>query len=852
MGVWGYFHLKENKKPSLEALSVLPDSCLVYLHSSDFFELNKKLNSQSLIADQLKLFTRVGDFCNTLRGFDSLMISAGSVAEELKNTPLHFAVYPGHPEPSWLMAFNIQKLGNERKIRDELVRTFKGQLIENEIYEFSFNKARFYFSSASGIVLVSNTTLNLLRARNNTGSKLIHDPSFIAFKNSLEEKGVLSLYVDHRLYAKSDMRYQLDLSAVTESGYSAGTIDLQPSQIKVNGYLSPGADDFISVLLDQRPQATDFVNFLPLSTCAFRAYGFSSFRALRLRLNKLKVSEAGAFWKDVNDSALYNLEEEFYLNLSSYAVAFETGPSKDTYLAVQVADTVMVTDHLIAMSDSLIREGQDSLYHLRVSSQNELRLFDPLLNTLTHYAAQRGGCLYFSATKGSLILLLQSLRNGQLITQDESFTAYRSQHFYENFNYMVYCAPSKCKEQVKTFFNMYAPAEKDPFTNFRHFSFSIAHEDDRFKFRWQLLNEAEKKGKEQPVLWTFLLDTLTSSKVAHFVNHLTQENELLVQDDGNTLYLVNAKGSVLWRKKLNETIHSEIFMVDAFKNNKYQILFSTTNYLHLIDRNGNYLAGYPLKLPAEASCGLSLFDYDHTRDYRLFISCKNKLIYNYSLGGTKQSGFLPFHTDDVVNLPVQYIKVGQSDYLVALDKEGKIYTFSRRGEGRIGLKNKTIAKNPEFYLDVTNNVNSTYLVYADEKNNSINKISFADKKILIQLGCSIEGASLNLGLLDEAGTVNLIFTTPNAILIYDLNGNLLLNHAFANAVSESIFYKDENSVLVSTKSVLSGELILFDLHTGKEMVFKATAFPWIGHLFNDHKKYAVMADGKRLNCVLLH
>ncbi len=64
------------------------------------------------------------------------------------------------------------------------------------------------------------------------------------------------------------------------------------------------------------------------------------------------------------------------------------------------------------------------------------------------------------------------------------------------------------------------------------------------------------------------------------------------------------------------------------------MLFSTRNYLYLVDRMGNFVERYPVKLRSPATCGVSVFDYDNTRDYRLFIACEDKKIYAYTKEGT--------------------------------------------------------------------------------------------------------------------------------------------------------------------------------------------------------------------------
>jgi hypothetical protein len=336
-----------------------------------------------------------------------------------------------------------------------------------------------------------------------------------------------------------------------------------------------------------------------------------------------------------------------------------------------------------------------------------------------------------------------------------------------------------------------------------------------------------------------------------FLNHTTKENELAIQDNNKDLYLINAKGTILWKKKLNEKISSKIFTVDIFKNNKYQLLFSSENYLHLIDRNGNYVQGYPVKLPSASTSELSVIDYDNDKDYRLFIACKNKTIYNYSIFGIKQEKFNPVRTEAEVNLPIQYAKVGLSDYLIAIDKEGKIYTFSRKGEGRIGLKNKTIENCSAFYTDATNNINSTYIIYVDDKNNLLNKISFSDKKVVEKLNTTIESASVKFIQEDDKKTTDIIITKPNAIFAYNLNGNLLFEKVIDSELNETDFYSSESQSLFLSFSRNKQELIIVDQLKQKTKSIQASALPLLSDLFNNNKKYMIVTNGNQINCVAL-
>lgn len=850
-GIWAYLSLKNSKKPNVDALSALPDNCLVYLNTTNFFELNKKINSQSLIADKLKLFGDVNSFCNTLNVFDSVFASNTVLAEIVNTTKIHFALY--EKNSNWLTSFNIKRLGNQQLIIDELSKIFKAKEIENNIYVFNLNKSdKYYFTLNSGVALISNSPETLDLSLNKTTEKLQNNKQFIEFKSTLQENTVLSIYVNHQLYLKNKISSKLNLSLLCENGFSAGNIDIEPSQLTINGYFKPKESELIAAFYDQEPQSLDFLNSLPNNTSYFKAFGFNSFEKLNQKINKLSKNDNNSFWKMVSDSALYNIKNEFEKNVENYLVTFETKLPNEKFVLLKIIDTVKTIEQLGYMSDSVFRKDPVSIYKLKTKSlKTPLNLFTSFCNVTTNYVALLNSHLVFTETKTELENLIINLKNGISISGNESFMIYKNQNLSEDFNFLVYSSPTKNKEDIRLLFNFETTSKVDAFENFKHFSFSLSNNSTNFKFRWHLINEAETVNKEQNLLWTLNLDSPSSMPANGFTNHITNENELVIQDDEQNLYLVNAKGTILWKKKLNEKISSKIFTVDIFKKNKYQLLFSSKNYLHLIDRNGNYVQGYPVKLPDESTSELSLIDYDNDKDYRLFIACKNKIIYNYSIFGTKQDKFIPVRTENEVDLPIQYAKVGLSDYLIAVDKFGKVYTFSRKGEGRIGLKNKTIENCSAFYVDATNNINSTYLIYVDDKNNLLNKISFSDKKLIEKLDRNIESASIKFDQVDDHKITDLVVTKPNSILSFDLNGNLLFEKTIDNELSESTFYSDENLNLFLSYSKNKQELIILDQLKQKTKSLKASALPFISNLFNDNKKYLIVTDGNRLNCVAL-
>ena len=135
----------------------------------------------------------------------------------------------------------------------------------------------------------------------------------------------------------------------------------------------------------------------------------------------------------------------------------------------------------------------------------------------------------------------------------------------------------------------------------------------------------EEIREESQTEWETLLDTVASIKPFFFTNHNTGAREIFIQDMKNNVYLINAAGRVLWRVPIDESIQGSVYMIDYYRNGKYQLLFAGRNKLHLLDRNGNYVARYPVRLRSPATNSLALFDYDSNKNYRLTIAGEDKL-----------------------------------------------------------------------------------------------------------------------------------------------------------------------------------------------------------------------------------
>jgi len=184
------------------------------------------------------------------------------------------------------------------------------------------------------------------------------------------------------------------------------------------------------------------------------------------------------------------------------------------------------------------------------------------------------------------------------------------------------------------------------------------------------------------LLWRVKLDAAPATDPFLFVNHNTGATEIFIQDQQNNLYLISSSGKILWKAPIRERITGEVHMIDYYKNNKNQLLFSGKNYLYLIDRNGHYVDKYPVKLRSPASNPLAVFDYERNKDYRLVIAGDDRKIYVYDRSGALVRGWNIFTTRGQVKDPVEFFRVRGKDYIVAADDQD-VYVLDRTGNIRV-------------------------------------------------------------------------------------------------------------------------------------------------------------------------
>jgi hypothetical protein len=296
----------------------------------------------------------------------------------------------------------------------------------------------------------------------------------------------------------------------------------------------------------------------------------------------------------------------------------------------------------------------------------------------------------------------------------------------------------------------------------------FSSEDDIFYSNINL-SYSPKIMEKALTVWESLLDSTIITKPWLVTNHYTSEKEIMVQDASHALYLVNSTGRVLWKIPLDGPVLSEVFQVDYYANGKLQYLFNTPGSIHLVDRNGNYVERYPVKLRANATNGMSLFDYDNRMEYRIFVACNNRKVYVYDLEGKTVPGWSFRRSEGTVRQPVQHFRIGEKDFIVFSDGI-RAYFLDRRGRERIDPDGQlVVSENNQFYLDMNITGDSPRFVTTDSTGKVFGVTTRGSVEQLLEFEASPDHY-FRIKDLDQDGKAEMIFTDGNELVVMDLSG----------------------------------------------------------------------------------
>ena len=848
--VWGYFRLRESKEPNGSVIEHIPANVMCVIETKSCSELVSQLTRQNLIWNALLSNESMLVAQNGIKYLDSLVNTKPEIAEIISDNSLYWSFIKQSASIEHLILFKVKEKSNEILFEEFFKAAFSKDVSVSsfEAFYFTNNKQKWLLTFKEGIVYLSSDVGLLQNA-----FELRKEESLANSKSYLE---LLKLNGEQKSQIYFNHNYTNFLSKNLFTQQSLFGVEVQLNEITFTGYTNTDSLSLFNCLKNQSSESITGFEHLPDNPILIHGVALNDaslfYASVKQQLTNEINRKNELAWKTLNDSALYNVEKESLENIDQEILSANYVIDNTTcqVLSIKVKDNEKAESFLKLMSDSVLSFSESKVYKLNTDLAQVFSFSKQDLKN--QYAYLSENYLLFFSHKSILDYFQQSIATSQLLGKNLAFMNYANDNLMLDCNYLYYENSELMKKHnINSFINSEELWKSDNAT--AQLSLTAKNYKNNIQVRINATHAQQKidgNSNETNSLWSFLADSSINSRAYLFTNHLTQENELCFQDELNNVYLINSTGNLIWKKKITETIKSDIYTVDIFKNGKFQMLFNTENYLHLIDRNGNYVQGFPVKLPAKVTSNLTLLDYEGNKDYRLFVACADKRIYNFSLYGIKTEGFVPVKTDAEVVLPIRYVHVGASDYLITVDASGKIYAFSRKGEGRIDFKNKTIAQLDHLYVLAGNNLDNTKLIYVDDKNNLLNKISLADKKEALKIGDELNDFKTSFALVDDDTQSDMLVYGNGAFYSYDLFTGKLMEYFNELAVyddAQIVQTSDHDWLLAYDKTGQKVDIVNTDGKLASSLQ-GATQKPFTCDLYKNGKTYVLLVNGNKVSC----
>lgn len=833
--VFFFFWLQSKRDGSSDAILAIPTNASFILKVNDYHRFSGSLRTNNHLWETIKRFTSVAKADSTFAFIDSLSNRSLLFNQLISANPVYISTHTlDGNNIRFLATVKIPKSSSKKELLN-----LAGEYTNNKfcITTQDYNKAvistiidskqsteLFYFSIYRGLAICSSS-INLIKSSINQlekQSSLLNDRAFLSISNTAGTKVDANLYVNN---SKIPITFRKLFKQPYLSGINTFADIAQWSELDVtikedvfflNGFTlaADTLNSYLKVFAHQRPIENKIASILPLETSMFICLGISNLDLFledyRLYLDRtdhiLEYTSALTDCKKIWGVDIHELYRSFFAKeIALFFSPFDGVDTKDCwYVAVKNSGSSQTKQTFSELIDSYVKSNKlkrsdfkttfkvdndkrFEIYMLPFKGINQLLLGSLFSNISDEYVTFIDDYVIFGASKETLSkIILSNIHNKQL-QLDVSFRQFSNVLAAES-NFFFYLNPHRSEKLFENLLeNQYASTLSNNHASLNKIQGISLQLNGGSNMIFNNINvQYSPFTTEDPqTSWETRLDTTFSMRPQLVTNHVTKSQEIIVQDNKSKLYLLNDVGRILWTKQLPEPINGEITQVDLFRNKKLQYIFSTKSYIYAVDRKGDFVDGYPIKLTSKATNPVSVFDYDNNHDYRLLIACNDHKIYAFNRQGKSLSGWFFGKTEKIVRTKLQHFCVKGKDYIVFADAN-RPYIVNRKGETRVSLPryfSKSV--NSQFILDENSKNHSERLITTDSIG-LIKFIYFNGKVEELAIKAFSSNHVFNYLDVDSDGEKEFVFLDNMRLYVYKKDKTLLFLYKFDTEIIPQI------------------------------------------------------------------
>lgn len=778
-GIWfGVKHFEAEVAPPSTTIQAVPADAAFIFECRDTHNVWLKLSETNVMWEELKTtewFTEANDLGLYM---DSIFVNNQKLK---KLTDKKSVVVSAHMSgandfdflycvgmPGGFTATDVEAMLDE--INGGKALTQKRQYDETPLVTVTLKERdiKFTYAIKNGIFISSTSTVLIEDAIRhiNSGASLTNNYGFVKVQKTAGIENVDgNLYINYEVFPQVLATYlntETKLRALPLQAFgnwSELDLILRPNGFSMNGftYANDTTNNYLNIFKDQKPQSIEIDAIAPQNTALMLFMGLSDFEGYYNRYKTYlernnKLFEYNRDLEKTNNACGCDLNDGIASWIGNEMALIITEPAneeidQDIYAVFSTNNLDNALNKLeLTLTQITLKEGTQADFDVYNDHMiKQLRIGNGLSKLLG--GAFRGiESPYFTTIDDYIVMANSKAALRDLINNKAEDNTLDKNINYRNFceelaseaNIFVYSNIARSPNIYKQVLTKEYAQDVDTYLElYRKFE-AVAVQVSNYKNNLFLNNMYLKYNpvykQETSSLWETPLDTSISNRPQLVLNHADNTREVFVQSDDNTLNLIGSTGRVEWQRKIDEPILSDVTQIDAYNNNKLQILFNTRNKIYLIDRLGRDVPGWPVKLAAPASNKVAVMDYDKNNKHRILIACMDNKIYNYDRDGKIVTGWEFGSTQSRVIANIQHTVINNKDYIFVADIAGNIYLLDRRGKERHQANAKITGRsNNPFYLEKGVDINSTKVVYTDTLGNVV-KLQFAGNVERINLG----------------------------------------------------------------------------------------------------------------------
>ncbi len=836
--VWALSRLKsEEGYDEIDTIVAIPTNSKLVLHIPKLKPVMENLESGGGIWAELQNFAFFSEVVGEIDHFRDIAEKT-EAKQLLKNAQLTIASrIVGKETVEHIYVFPLQQVANKEKVEELITiytkdqykqtkRKYSGETI------FTLQKQEdatqnYHYSFVQGLFIISTSHLLLEDALLQMKSEvsMLDNPSFQRLKKIASTKDEANLFLNGKQFPKllalsCNQQFASFVRNFTNFAEQGGfDINIDKDKILVNGFLYTNVNDFhySNILLDQEGTGITMESVIPTQVVGWASLALSD-KGKYLDQYKRYLEQTGEiknyrqFLTQVKEDTKTDVEKVAYEHLDQEVgvviLGNETVGEKDArYCVLKTKGKSAAEKDFVAFIQKYADKKAihfskfHSVYRIDQEVQFDIYEFpyedfayelwgSLFFETKTKYATFIDNYLVFGESEKSLKSFIHANVLRKTLQHDNAYQKQKEFWIDDAASFYLYFKPGESQQLLQTFLSEDLAGsiskQTESLRKFSSLGMQIKPSDDMLYCNTYLSYEEEITEKPRTV-WQSRLDATFRMKPALVQNHVTKEKEILVQDEAHTLYLIGNTGRILWKNKLEEPIIGAITQVDAYKNGKLQYVFNTPSKLYLLDRNGNNVERFPVKLKATATAEAAVFDYDQNHNYRILVPCDDKKSYMYDIKGNVVVGWKAEKTEKIVTQKAEHFRVGGKDYLVKVDAN-RMYILNRKGENRATPKETfLVSENNHLWFAPATQKHKDRLVGTD----SSGKVYFTyfDGKVETKTLDSFSAQHHFLHVdLDANGEMDYVFVDQKQIVAYNDKGKKIFNYEFEEIASKPFAY----------------------------------------------------------------